>query len=267
MALKELIKMNLNTYLADFYSVFMKDLLGQALLDYQDGNYTEDLLTETNISEEDELPLSYFFRSFTEMPLLEQNALNLCKGKILDIGCGAGSHALYLQENQRSVHAIDISEGAIEVCKKRGVKEARCIDIMNISEEKYDTLLLLMNGTGIFENVNKVSSYLQKLKSLLQPNGQILVDSSDLQYMYDSNEDGAIWVPSDHYYGELTFTMKYKGETTTPFPWLYLDETLFEKLCTENELQFEIISRGDNFDYLARLTVVENNLAGSTHSF
>ena len=236
----------------------MVDIIGIALLDYYNGNYSEDILTETNISEEDELPLPYLFRSFREMPKIEQKALELAKGKILDVGCGAGSHSLYLQEKGFDVLGIDTSAGAIEVCKLRGLKNAIKIDLLELEKEKFDTIILLMNGTGIFQNLDNTSKYLQHLKSLLNPNGQILIDSSDLQYMYDSTEEGGLLVPADRYYGELEFTMTYKGMESESFEWLYLDENLFEQLCDENNLNFEVISRGDNFDYLAKLTPPKN---------
>lgn len=232
----------------------MKDILGQALLDYQNGNYSEDILTETNISEEDVLPLPYLFRGFSEMPSIEKNALKLAKGKVLDVGCGAGSHSLYLQEKGLGVIAIDTSKGAIEVCKMRGVIDARKIDLLNLKEEKFDTILLLMNGTGIFQKIEFIDSYLQHLKSLLTPNGQILIDSSNLQYMYDTTAEGAILVPSDRYYGELEFVMKYKNETSKPFKWLYLDETIFETAASNCSLRFEVLARGENYDYLAKLS-------------
>ena len=236
----------------------MTDLLGKALLDYHKGKYTEDLITSTNISEDDELPLPYLFRSFSEMPKLEQFALKKCRGTILDVGCGAGSHSLWLQENGFQVKAIDISAGAIEVARARGIQKTEQTHILAISEEKFDTILLLMNGTGIFETVEKTNKYLQHLKSILNPNGQILIDSSDLQYMYDRNDDGSIWVPQERYYGELEFTMSYKGETTPTFPWLYLHEALCKQLAEANGLTFGILKRGENFDYLARLTASNN---------
>ncbi len=233
----------------------MEDLFGKALLDYYQGNYTEDPITETNISEEDILPLSYLFRTFPEMPSLEQLALQQTRGKVLDVGCGAGSHSLFIQEKGMEVTAIDFSEGAINVAQKRGVKHTVKKSLLDFSRDKFDTILLLMNGTGIFETIEKTEQYLKHLKSLLRPNGQILIDSSDLKYMYDTTEEGGIWVPADRYYGELEFTLSYKGEKSEPFPWLYLDEALFEKLAKENGLNFEILFQGDHYDYLAKLTV------------
>ena len=233
----------------------MKDIIGIALLDYYHGNYSEDILTETNISEEDELPLPYLFRTFEEMPKIERKALKSAKGKTLDVGCGAGSHSLYLQEKGFDVMGIDTSKGAIEVCKLRGLQNAKNIDLLQLNNEKFDTILLLMNGTGIFQNLENTSKYLNHLKSLLNLKGQILIDSSDLQYMYDPTEEGGIMVPADRYYGELDFTMRYKGMESEPMEWLYLDEKLFEEICIENNLAFEVIARGDNFDYLARITV------------
>jgi SAM-dependent methyltransferase len=243
----------------------MKDIFGKALLDYFHGNYSEDIITETNISEEDKLPLPYLFRNYAEMPAIEQRALDLANGKVLDVGCGAGSHSLYLQKKEIQVSAIDISVGAVRVTQLRGVKDVRRSNVLDISGEKYDTILLLMNGTGIFEKVALVSKYIQHLKTLLTSKGQILIDSSDLRYMYDVStplstgfsDEGGIWVPSDRYYGELDFKLKYKGEESGFFPILYLDEGLFERLCVENKMTFGLIARGVHFDYLARLTALE----------
>ena len=232
----------------------MTDILGTALLDYYHGNYTEDILAETNISEEDVLPLPYFFRSYSEMPILERNALKLSKGRVLDVGCGAGCHALYLQKKGLDVLAVDTSEGAVEVCKLRGVSEVKNIDLLRLENQKFDTILMLMNGTGIFQKLEFVSVYLRHLKSLLAPNGQILIDTSDLQYMYDRSEEGGIWIPGDRYYGELEYILKYKGTEGESFDWLYLDENIFESACLNEGLHFKIIDRGENFDYLVRIT-------------
>jgi len=232
----------------------MNDLLGKALEDYFAGNYSQDLQTETNISELDEFPLPYLFRSFEEMPALEKKALSLCKGHVLDIGCGAGSHSLHLIKKGFSVTAIDTSPGAVKVAEKRGVNDVRQQDLLHLKGEKFDTLLLLMNGTGIFQKLDQLHTYLSHLKTILTPEGQILIDSSDLKYMYDTTEEGGILVPADRYYGELDFTLYYEGVKSDVFPWLYLDEQIFAEAATFAGLQFEIVQRGVNFDYLARLS-------------
>ncbi|EMY3584986.1 class I SAM-dependent methyltransferase [Flavobacterium psychrophilum] len=232
----------------------MLDLFGKAILDYQTNNLPEDLVTETSISESDQMSVSYLFRSYAEMPTLEQKALQLAKGNILDVGCGAGSHSLSLQnERNLTVTPIDISEKAIEACQLRGLKNARVQNVLALENEKFDTIILLMNGTGIFETLTKTKKYLQKLKSLLNPDGQILIDSSDIIYMFDDNEDGSYLIPADGYYGELTFTIQYKGETEKTFPWLYLDYNTLQNAANANGLQCELILEGTHYDYLARL--------------
>ncbi|ENA1802645.1 class I SAM-dependent methyltransferase [Flavobacterium psychrophilum] len=232
----------------------MLDLFGKAILDYQTNNLPEDLVTETSISEADQMSVSYLFRSYAEMPTLEQKALQLAKGNILDVGCGAGSHSLSLQnERNLTVTPIDISEKAIEACQLRGLKNARVQNVLALENEKFDTIILLMNGTGIFETLTKTKKYLQKLKSLLNPDGQILIDSSDIIYMFEDNEDGSYLIPADGYYGELTFTIQYKGETEKTFPWLYLDYNTLQNAANANGLQCELILEGTHYDYLARL--------------
>jgi SAM-dependent methyltransferase len=235
----------------------MKDLFGKAILDYQTKDAPEDIMTETSISEADEMPVSYLFRTYNEMPKLEQKALQLAKGNVLDIGCGAGSHALALQnERNLEVTAIDISENAVRACQLRGIENVKVANILDLDEEnKFDTILLLMNGTGIFGTLKETDTYLQKLKSLLHENGQILIDSSDLIYMYDQDEDGAYCIPADGYYGELTFTLQYKGETEDTFPWLYMDYNTLQNAAIANGLNCELVLEGDHFDYLAKLSL------------
>lgn len=231
----------------------MKDIIGNALLDYYHGNYTEDIITETNISEEDEMPLPYLFRSFKEMPKVEQDALKLANGKILDVGCGAGIHSLYLQNKGFDIMSIDISKGAVEVCKLQGLKNVENLDILKLDLKKFDTILLLMNGSGIFQKLENISKYLQHIKSLLNDSGQILIDSSDLKYMFDEDDEA---MNTEGYYGELEYSMRYKGEQSDLFYWLYLDEITFKNACISNGFNFEIVTRGENYDYLARLTKI-----------
>lgn len=235
----------------------MKDLFGKAMFDFQTNNSPENLLTETSISEEDEMSVDYLFRSYNEMPKIEQKALQLATGKTLDVGCGAGSHSLSLQNDRNlEVISIDISEKAIETCKLRGVKNTKVQDILDFEGEKFDTIISLMNGTGIFGKLENCNKYLSKLKSLLNPGGQILIDSSDIIYMFDEDEDGGKWIPSNNdYYGELVFNISYKEEKEEPFDWLYLDYNTLQNAAIANGLKCELILEGEHYDYLAKLSI------------
>lgn len=231
----------------------MKDVFGTAILDYQLGNCSEDLITSTSITEADSLPLPYLFRNHSEMPSLEKTALKLSKGTVLDIGCGAGSHSLYLKSKGLKVKSIDISVGAIEACRLRGLNQAHVLDVMD-ETASFDTLLLLMNGSGIFQSLAHTPFVLSHLKTLINPDGQILIDSSDIKYMYE-DEDGGYWMDATKdYYGELDYTVRYKNQEAT-FSWMYLD---FENLKIASEqagLRCELIEEGPHFDFLAKITL------------
>lgn len=228
--------------------------MGNAIWDYHYQNKPQDLLTETSISEIDELPLEYLFRNFDEMNPIEKTALKHAKGKVLDIGAGAGSHGLYLQ-NERNLDttALDISEKSVEVCTARGIKKSICQDILEFGNEKFDTLLLLMNGTGIFQKLDKIDTYLQHLKTLLNEGGQILIDGTDIIYMYDKDADGGVYIPAGRYYGEVDYILHYKGdmEITT---WLYLDFSTLKRAAEHNGFKVEKILQ-DEYSYLAKLSI------------
>ena len=233
----------------------MKDLMGRAIWDYYYQENSEDLQTETSISELDDLPVSYLFRDYQEMNALEKKALDLSFGKVLDVGSGAGSHSLYLQnERKLEVTALDISPKSIEICKARGVKNAICEDLLQFSEKNFDTVLLLMNGTGIFQSLEHIDQYLQKLKSLVAENGQILLDSTDILYMYDQDEDGGVLVPATGYYGELDYYLHYKGESELPMKWLYLDFDTLENAAIANGFKIQKIKQLED-SYLAKITL------------
>jgi len=238
-----------------------KDLFGQALLDYLSGRSGGAITTRLHLCGFEQ-PITeifspdYLFRAYDHMPVLEQKALQLCRGKVLDIGCGAGGHSLFLQQRGLPVTALDQSAGAVETCRRRGLKKVVHTDILQYNGIKFDTLLLLMNGIGIAGKLNRLEAFLKHLKTLLRPNGQILTDSSDIIYMYQKNADSSFQIPgAGPYYGEGRFVMEYEDEKGPEFPWLYLDYPRLETAAGTVGLGCQKVCAGPHYDYLARLLV------------
>ena len=231
-----------------------KDPMGAAILDFQKQGKAARLRVLSSMFEEDEMPVKHLFRSTREMPMLEQKALQLAKGRVLDIGAGAGCHALALQEKGLAVKAIDISPLSCEAMKLRGVKDAECINLFDDHlGTGFDTILLLMNGTGIAGKIEHLPDLFQRLKALLNPGGQILIDSSDLKYIYE-NEDGSFDINlNGAYYGEVDYQMIYKDVKGDHFDWLYVDFPLLKSIAETCGLHGELVAEGEHYDYLARI--------------
>ncbi|MDG1147244.1 MAG: methyltransferase domain-containing protein [Crocinitomicaceae bacterium] len=202
------------------------DPMGQAILDFEKNGIDQDIIVSSDLCEDDVISSAYLFRSFEDMPQIEQTALSRSSGKILDIGAGAGIHASHLKDQGMDVSCIDISPRSISYLKKNGL-DARVANFFDLKDEKYDTLLMLMNGIGISGTLSNLENTLLQAKSLLNKGGKILCDSSDIKYLY-TDDDGGMWVDLNTiYYGNFKFQMKYNGHETAWFDWLYAD---FDKL-------------------------------------
>ena len=188
-----------------------KDPMGAAIADYFHKGRTAKLRVFSSQFEEDEIPAEQLFRTFDEMPPLEQEALRLASGKILDCGAGSGCHALALQDMGKEVEAIDISPLSVEIMQKRGIRQAYQINLFDENYlQKFDTILMLMNGSGIIGKLENMGAFFTKMKQLLNPGGCIYMDSSDLRYLFE-DEDGSFLVDlAAGYYGEIDFRMQYK---------------------------------------------------------
>ena len=227
--------------------------MGAAILDYQTKGKAGKLSILSSMFEEDEMPVKHLFRNLEEMPILEQKALSLAKGKVLDVGAGAGCHALALQAQSIAVKAIDISPLSCEAMELRGVKDVECINLFDEHlESGFDTILLLMNGTGIAGKIENLPALFNRLKALLNKGGQILIDSSDIKYIYE-NEDGSFDINLNAaYYGEVDYQMVYKDVKGDSFDWLYVDFPLLKSIAESCGLHGELIAEGEHYDYLAR---------------
>ncbi len=229
------------------------DLTGTALLDYLAGTTNRKLKVFSSIAETDEIPVRYFFRTYDEMPLIEQKALQLCRGRILDVGAAAGCHSLELQRAGKEVLPVDTSAGAVEAMHQRGLKAARQADFFNLGDETFDTLLLLMNGIGICGTLDRLDDFFIKAASLLEPGGQILVDSSDILYMHEQ-DDGSVMIDlNSGYYGEVEYRFGYGRRKGAAFNWLFVDFDLLADYAGRHGFSCELVLEGEHFDYLARI--------------
>mgnify|MGYP006289187865 FL=1 len=223
--------------------------------DYYQGNRDAKIKIHSPDFEEDEIEVSWYFRQYDDMPEIEKKALDLCQGKIIDIGAGAGSHALYLQKKGMDVTALDISGGACEIMRMRGVKKVLQEDIFTYKEEKYDTSLMLMNGIGVTGSIENLDIFLDSLNDLLNPGGQLLFDSTNLIYLY-SNDQGEEKINlNDDYYGQVQFRMEYDDFFTRQFSWIYIDFDTLAGMAEEKGLKAEKIMDGENYHYLGRISI------------
>ncbi|MET3112715.1 precorrin-6B methylase 2 [Pedobacter sp. CG_S7] len=227
------------------------DILGAALQDHFLNGTTETLWVHNSYGEEEVMPVDLFFREEKDMPGLELKALELCKGHVLDIGAGAGSHALILQGRKYKVTALDISTTAVAIMKQRGVDDAIEKNIFDLKAASYDTLLFMMNGIGITGTINGFKSFLNKAKTYIKPGGQLIFDSSDISYLYQE-----IQFPVNAYFGEVAFCYEYKQHRGNWFKWVYVDQATLLSIAKTSGWHCEIIMADEHDQYLAKLTLI-----------
>ena len=229
------------------------DALGRAYISYLQGNKKAHFTLHSSDFDPDEIPVSHFFRTFSKMPKLEQRAILECKGSILDVGAGSGTHSLELQKRGFDVTAMDISPLACEVMKLRGVNNCECVDFFTYADKKFDTILLLMNGIGIIQTASNFPAFFSKISELLNPGGQILLDSSDLKYLFE-NEDGSFDIPLNaEYFGQVDFEVEFNGFISEKFEWVYVDFDLLQFEAEKAGFNCSLIMEGTHYDYLACL--------------
>lgn len=241
------------------------DPMGAAIFDYhKNGPACGKLIVHSSMLDDDEIPVDALLRSFEQMPALEQTALRMAQGKILDVGAGSGCHSLALQSMGKNAVAIDISPLSVAVMKDKGL-DARLVNLYDETfSEKFDTILMLMNGSGIIGRLENMGMFFKRMKQLLAPGGCILMDSSDLRYLYE-DEDGSFEIDlADEYYGLLDYQMEYvpskrisSGPTVLgeSFDWLYVDFDTLSYYAEQNGFKVEMAAQGEHYDYLAKISL------------
>ncbi len=235
-----------------------KDPLGRAISDYLEGNTVATVTVFSDVSDPEPLPADYLFRSLAEMPKWEITALDQCKGRVLELGAGAGSHSLVLKERGFEVVSMDVSPGAVNVMKARGVDNPVHADLWQWEQGGFDTVLLLMNGLGLAGNIDGLRDFLYLAKTWLEPGGQLLADSSDLSYLIVEEAESAPMSMIEPFQMEVNYRMQYLDATSEPFTWLYLDFSTLEDVAYSCGYTCECLEEGENYQYLARLTPLLN---------
>jgi SAM-dependent methyltransferase len=230
-------------------------LFGQALLDYHNGDIEAAVTLKRDDGRRINRPMKMFFRDAKEYPL-EKVALDLCHGRVLDVGAGSGLHSLFLQDKGLEVTAIDISPDAVQVMRERGVVKAHLADIMSFEGGRFDTVLLMANNIGLAETIDCLGPLLRHISDLLGYRGQVLLTSSDWrsssdptdkEYQRQNSESG-------RYFGEARMTLIYRGLEGPLFGWMNVDpETLSDHASTAG-LNCEVLGQHDDGGYVARLT-------------
>jgi 2-polyprenyl-3-methyl-5-hydroxy-6-metoxy-1,4-benzoquinol methylase len=227
-------------------SGFQSDLLGRVIgLHYFEKQTSEVELMIDQVVDE---PMSsaYFFRDQTGLNAAELEALTRCRGRILDVGAGAGCHSLILQARGFDVVALERSARCCEVMRSRGVKNVMDSDVMNVQSGPFDTILLLMNGFGIAGTEQGLVELLSHLKGILAPGGKIVGDSTDIRYFKEALPMIDLAEQSQN---EVQFEIHANGMTER-FPWVFPDEVLLEALASEIGLQFRVLMYTDEYHFL-----------------
>ena len=236
------------------------NLHGVSLLDYFNGDTSATIAVYGELVPRREVPVNLFFREPADFPMLEKKAIELCRGRVLDIGAGAGCHSLALQDRGLSVMALDFLPECVEVMKGRGVREAHCANIHTFQSAPFDTLLSLMNGTAMVRDIAGLQPFLRDTRRLLKADGQFLVDSTDMRrvaapgiqaYLEKKRNKG-------EYFGEMNLQLEYKGRRGAPFTQLYVDAETLSDHASQSGWACEIVEREESGRYLARLTLRES---------
>ena len=224
------------------------DPYGKALKEFVDHNESPPLLLHNSCGAAEEMPIWYFFRAYDEMPDLEKMALSVCEGNVLDIGAGTGCHAICLQQMGYEVTAIDTSAAAVEIMSASQVTDARVADYFEMTDSQFDTLICLMNGLGFIGKKDRLKDFLSQADKLLKPEGQIILDSSDVKYLYEGEE-----LPKDKYFGEVSFQYEFKEKKGEWFDWVYFDKDTLALEADALGWYVYFLHSDENGQYLARL--------------
>jgi len=157
-----------------------EDAFGQLLWSLHNGSEVFEIIERDDCYVE-AMGAKGYFSGYEDWPQIEQKAMEFVKGRVLDVGCGAGRHSRYLQEKGLDVTGIDVSPLAIKVCRLRGLRKVKHMKVEDIDfkPNAFDTIIMLGNNFGLFGNFNKAERLLRKFHKMTSENAVIVADTRD----------------------------------------------------------------------------------------
>ena len=215
---------------------------GAAARDYLGGRRPAIVRVHVVGGEPEDVDAEVFFRLPQDMERWELRALELCQGRVLDVGAGAGCHALALQERGLEVVALETCDAFVDVMRLRGVKDVRSGELAKVKDGPFDRLLLLMHGLGLAGHPDGLRSLLADAHRLLAHDGRVLLDSRDPKDACD--EDGL---------AVAELRLEYLGRKGPRFSWLFAGPEALEAFAAEVGWQATVVHQEPDGRYLASL--------------
>lgn len=174
----------------------------------------------------DSIPGSSYLAKFEAWPQIERRAMELVRGRVIDLGCGAGRVALYLQRKGYDVLGFDISPLALRVCKERGLRKTRrgSIHDPRFARNSFDTAIMFGNNFSLLGTPTRATKVLSRLHRILSKGGLILAETLD---PYDTKEQAHLAYhkmneKKGQPAGQVRMRVRYKQYATPWFYWLLL---------------------------------------------
>ena len=241
----------MNTYKAN------QDAFGQALYDHFRGHETSEVIERDDGRLDVGAPTAVYFGEFKRWPELLRRAVALARGRILDIGCGAGRVALHLQQKGLDVVGVDISTLAIKVCRLRGLRKARALSIADVTRKLgvFDTLLLLGNNFGLCGSCRQTQLLLRRFYGMTTARAQIIAQTFD-PYVGASAHDRAYQRRNERrgrLGGQIRMRVRYRMAATPWFDYLFVSKAELARIVSDTGWRIARCIDGERSRYVAVL--------------
>jgi SAM-dependent methyltransferase len=231
-----------------------EDAYGQEMWAYYNGREGFEIV-ERDDGYIDATSPKIYFSEYENWPLIEQKAMEFVKGRVLDIGCGAGRHSLYLQKKGFDVLGIDNSLLAIKVCKLRGLKKARVMSIedVNFDPNSFDTIIMMGNNFGLFGGFKKARRLLKRFRKMTSEKALIIAETRDpyktdnpahLEYHRLNKERGRMG-------GQVRIRVRFGKYATKWFDYLMVSKEEMEEILNGTGWEVEEFIDSVDSQYIA----------------